>query len=165
VFSTVTQDEDRKFSAGKVFPKLKRKGSRLSSAASAGSGHSVSSVASLSSMGSVNSMDVDVPTVGSAIAEEDESTDYVFRIVNTFRPDSLRKHFVTYFVVCCIVSSSAAEMLDPKAKDKQATLEWAASQSTRPPVPEVIATPPPPSVSSMEEEMNGHNDESAEGHR
>jgi hypothetical protein len=95
VFSTAAlQDEgERKFfaSSGKVFPRLKRKGSRLSSAASAGSGHSVSSAASLSSMGSVNSMDVDVATVGSAIAEEDEATDYVFRIVSTFRPENLRQ--------------------------------------------------------------------------
>lgn len=37
-------------------------------------------------------MDVDTTsTVGSTIAEEEESTDYVFRIISTFRPDSLRE--------------------------------------------------------------------------
>jgi hypothetical protein len=58
-------------------------------------------------------------------------------------------------------------MLDPKAKDKEATLQWASSQGSRPPVPEVIATPPPPSVSSLDEAMdiNGDVDEATEGHR
>ncbi|KAI0225755.1 hypothetical protein LSAT2_023473, partial [Lamellibrachia satsuma] len=47
---------------GKVFPKLRRKGSRLSNLSSGNS---------------------------SLQTDEDETTDYVFRIITTFRPDNI----------------------------------------------------------------------------
>ncbi|KAL8561077.1 hypothetical protein ACOMHN_031021 [Nucella lapillus] len=61
--------------AGKVFPKLRRKASSRSSSGSTSSG------------GSTTSM------------EDEEATDYVFRIITTFKPDSI-----------------TPEMMDPKAK-------------------------------------------------
>ncbi|KAK3084137.1 hypothetical protein FSP39_008789 [Pinctada imbricata] len=69
---------------GKVFPKLKRKCSRLSNI----SGGSTSST-------------------GSSSAEDEEATDYVFRIITTFRPDVI-----------------PPEMLDPKAKLKGDSFNW-----------------------------------------
>lgn len=55
--------------SGKVFPKLRKKGSRLSLLSG-----------STSSTGSSTS----------SSADEEEATDYVFRIITTFRPDSIR---------------------------------------------------------------------------
>ncbi|VDI72928.1 Hypothetical predicted protein [Mytilus galloprovincialis] len=54
---------------GKVFPKLKRKGSRLSNIVQSDRGGSTGSSSSTSS------------------TDDDEATDYVFRIITTFRPD------------------------------------------------------------------------------
>ncbi|XP_071093695.1 small G protein signaling modulator 1-like isoform X5 [Haliotis cracherodii] len=70
---------------GKVFPKLKRKGSRLSSGSSHGSQGSTSS----------------------SSADEDEATDYVFRIIASFKPDLI-----------------TAEMMDPKAKPTGERSPW-----------------------------------------
>ncbi|KAK6191324.1 hypothetical protein SNE40_003045 [Patella caerulea] len=81
---------------GKVFPKLKRKGSQLSSASSSGS-------------------------TGSSSTDEDEATDYVFRIIATFKPETL-----------------TAEMLDPKAK----------SSGERSPYPVRRHLPPSPLIHS-----------------
>ncbi|XP_069135231.1 small G protein signaling modulator 1-like isoform X4 [Argopecten irradians] len=67
----------------KVFPKLKRKGSRLSNISQEGS-------------------------TSSSSTEEDEATDYVFRIITTFRPSSI-----------------PPEMMDPKAKIKGENFSWA----------------------------------------
>lgn len=64
-------------SAGKVFPKLRRKGSRLSNLSS-GSQTSDSS----------SSVSIDDSSLQT---DEDETTDYVFRIITTFRPDNIRE--------------------------------------------------------------------------
>ena len=64
-------------STGKVFPKLKRKGSRLSNIVQSGGG-STGSTSSTSS------------------TDDDEATDYVFRIVTTFRPDIIRKSILVF---------------------------------------------------------------------
>lgn len=60
--------------AGKVFPKLRRKGSRLTS-----------------SMSSQKSEDLPEESAISVLSDEDEATDYVFRIITTFKPESIRK--------------------------------------------------------------------------
>ena len=57
---------------GKVFPKLKRKGSRLSN---------LSTSSKEGSTSSTSSTDI-----------EEEATDYVFRIVKVFKPDNIRKY-------------------------------------------------------------------------
>ncbi|XP_071179401.1 small G protein signaling modulator 1-like isoform X2 [Mytilus edulis] len=75
---------------GKVFPKLKRKGSRLSNIVQSDRGGSTGSTSSTSS------------------TDDDEATDYVFRIITTFRPDII-----------------PPEMMDPKAKIKGDNFSWA----------------------------------------
>nr|XP_022341295.1 small G protein signaling modulator 1-like isoform X5 [Crassostrea virginica] len=72
---------------GKVFPKLRKKGSRLSLLSG-----------STSSTGSSTS----------SSADEEEATDYVFRIITTFRPESI-----------------PPEMMDPKANVKGDNFSWA----------------------------------------
>ncbi|XP_056018414.1 small G protein signaling modulator 1-like isoform X5 [Ostrea edulis] len=72
---------------GKVFPKLRKKGSRISLLSG-----------STSSTGSSTS----------SSADEEEATDYVFRIITTFRPDSI-----------------PPEMMDPKANVKGDDFSWA----------------------------------------
>ncbi|KAL3857444.1 hypothetical protein ACJMK2_012114, partial [Sinanodonta woodiana] len=75
---------------GKVFPRLKRKGSRLSTLSSSSKEGSTSSSASASSM------------------EDEEATDFVFRITTAFRPDNI-----------------PVEMMDPKAKFRSLeTFPW-----------------------------------------
>ena len=63
--------------SGKVFPKLKRKGSRLSNLSTSSKEGSTSSTSSSTDM-------------------EDEATDYVFRIVKVFKPENIRKFFFLY---------------------------------------------------------------------
>jgi hypothetical protein len=58
--------------SGKVFPKLKRKGSRLAKDGQA-----------------------DIPEEPEVQMEE-EASDYVFRIISTFKPENLRK-YITQF--------------------------------------------------------------------
>ena len=65
-------------SAGKVFPKLRRKGSRLSNLSSG-------------SQTSDSSSSVSIDDAASLQTEEEETTDYVFRIITTFRPDNIRE--------------------------------------------------------------------------
>ena len=86
------------FCTGKVFPKLRRKGSRMSKDGSRSPVHN-RSVSSLQSMGSSGSSNLSVQmsedgTEGENMisgTEEDEATDYVFRIITTFKPENLRK--------------------------------------------------------------------------
>lgn len=82
---------------GKVFPKLKRKCSRLSKIPQEGS-------------------------TSNSSTEEDEATDYVFRIITTFRPASI-----------------PPEMMDPKAKIKGESFSWA---NRIPRLPSPLAAPP-----------------------
>ncbi|XP_041347892.1 small G protein signaling modulator 1-like isoform X3 [Gigantopelta aegis] len=74
---------------GKVFPKMKRKGSQLSNEGSLGS--------------------------SSSSADEEEATDYVFRIISTFRPNSI-----------------TPEMMDPKAKLTTDQSPWAVRRQLPP---------------------------------
>ncbi len=60
---------------GKVFPKLKRKGSRLSQLTSGSEDRTCEDNSPGASM-------------LSQALEDEEATDYVFRIINTFRPES-----------------------------------------------------------------------------
>ncbi|KAJ8312140.1 hypothetical protein KUTeg_009513 [Tegillarca granosa] len=97
---------------GKVFPKLKRKGSRLSNISKEGS-------------------------TSSSSCDEDEATDYVFRIITTFRPDSI-----------------PPEMLDPKANIKGDHFSWA---SKIPRLPSPLTTQSETSVQSYAKAQEQQN--------
>lgn len=69
---------------GKVFPRLKRKTSSLSG--------SVSSTGSSSTMSSQSSVISSVDGgLGQMMVEEEEATDFVFRVVTAFRPENLQE--------------------------------------------------------------------------
>lgn len=110
---------------GKVFPKLRKKGSRLSLLSG-----------STSSTGSSTS----------SSADEEEATDYVFRIITTFRPDSI-----------------PPEMLDPKANMKREHFSWA---SKIPPAPVLIDSSSVRSYAKIQEKQNSSCiNKSASDHR
>lgn len=87
---------------GKVFPKLKRKGSQLQkspvggpSGATNGAAPGISLNRSLDASVSVD----DTSIAGQLLSDEDETTDYVFRIITTFKPEHLSKLPVFYFPI------------------------------------------------------------------
>ncbi|KAL5017363.1 hypothetical protein ScPMuIL_006952 [Solemya velum] len=94
---------------GKVFPKLRRKGSRLSSRSKEDS-------------------------TSSSSTDEDEATDYVFRIITTFKPENI-----------------PPEMLDPKAKVKGDLFPW---YPTMPRVPSPLVQSSVQSYAIAQEEQN-----------
>ena len=86
---------------GKVFPKLKRKGSQLQkspvggpSGATNGAAPGISLNRSLDASVSVD----DTSIAGQLLSDEDETTDYVFRIITTFKPEHLSELLVFDFL-------------------------------------------------------------------
>lgn len=96
------------YSSGKVFPKMKRKGSRMAQSVTQISEDRSASPSMTGSMASVDEGGGgggggSLPQGGQGIGEEEEeATDYVFRIIAAFRPESLSKFgagFISMFRV------------------------------------------------------------------